>query len=82
MEQEKGKAPDALPDEALDEAAGGVTFGGSLAGDTAAPSVQSGVTTESKTAFPGFQGGVTVAAGDVNGDAARKIADGSVKPSP
>lgn len=83
MDKERANDAAPLPDEALDEAAGGtVTFGGSLAGETAAPGFQGGVTTEGKTAYPGFQGGVSVAAGDVNGDAARKIADGSVKPGP
>ena len=80
MEKESGKGPDTVTDEALDEAAGGITFGGSLAGETAAPSFLGG-TTEGKAGYGGFTGGVSVAAGDVNADAvARKVADGSVKP--
>ena len=87
MEKEQDKKPAPVSDEALDEAAGGtVTFGGSMTGDAAAPGFQGGVSitdgTSNKAGYgAGFAGGVTVAAGDVNGDAAaKKIADGSVKP--
>ncbi len=69
--KEKAKEPEALPDESLDEAAGGLL-----------PAVQSsraGIT--DGTSNTGFLGGVRVASGDVNNDdAALKIADGSVKP--
>ena len=74
MEKEKGKEPEALPDESLDEAAGGLlpavhTGGANRAGIT------------DGTSNTGFLGGVRVASGDVNYDAAAlKIADGSVKP--
>ena len=76
-DKDKGKEPEALPDESLDEAAGGVTaasfpgFGGAVS--------QTGIT--DGTSKTGFLGGVRVASGDVNTDGtALKIADGSVKP--
>jgi hypothetical protein len=71
MTKEKGKKPEALPDEQLDDAAGGLL-----------PAVKQGAGIPDGTSnFPGFRGGVTVAGGDVNNDAkALKIADGSVKP--
>jgi hypothetical protein len=81
MEKESGKEPEALPDEALDDAAGGLlpavhTGGANRAGITDGTSnITDG------TSKAGFAGGVFVAAGDVNGDGkALKIADGSVKP--
>ena len=87
MENETGKDPKALPDEALDEAAGGtVTFGGSLQGESASPGFQGGVSiTDGTSNKAGFQGGVRVASGDVNsltkaGPGTLNIADGSVKP--
>jgi hypothetical protein len=82
VENDTSKNPKALPDEALDEAAGGILP--YVEQDAAKyPGFQGGVFIPdgtSKTAT-GYLGGVTVAAGDVNGDgAALKIADGSVKP--
>lgn len=76
MEKEKGKEPEALPDESLDEAAGGLilpavhTGGANLAGIT------------DGTSKTGFLGGVRVATGDVNNDNVdvAKLGDGSVKP--
>ena len=68
MAKETGKNPQTLPDEKLDEAAGGFL---------AFPktSITDG------TSNTAYVGGVRVAVGDVNNDgAALKIADGSVKP--
>ena len=64
----KQDKPQALPDEQLDEAAGGLL-----------PAVKQ---YDLRTGYDaGFAGGVRVATGDVNNDgAALKIADGSVKP--
>ena len=85
MEKDKGKEPEALPDESLDEAAGGVTFGGSLAGAASFPGFggaidKTGIT--DGTSKTGFLGGVRVASGDVNNDSldVTKLGDGSVKP--
>ena len=84
MEKEKGKEPEALPDEKLDEAAGGtVTFGGQLTGAASFPGfggAKTGIT--DGTSKSGYLGGVTVASGDVNNDGidATKLGDGSVKP--
>ena len=65
MARKKGQAPESLPDEKLDEAAGGLL-----------PAVQA-----SRGTTTSFTCGVYVASGDVNNDgAALKIADGSVKP--
>ena len=82
MNNESGKDPKTLPDEALDEASGGLTFNGQTQpSDVSITDGTSNITDgTSKTAYGGFAGGVRVAAGDVNGDVARKIADGSVKP--
>ena len=85
MENEADKDPKALPDEALDEAAGGtVTFGGSLQGEISSPGFQGGVSiTDGTSNKAGFVGGVRVASGDIDSDLlAKKIADGSVKPGP
>ena len=84
MEKEKGKEPEALPDEALDEVAGGITFQGQQPSDVSAPGFQGGVSiTDGTSNKAGYVGGVRVAVGDVNNDgAALKIADGSVKPGP
>ena len=85
MEKEKGKEPEALPDESLDDAAGGVTFGGSLQGAASFPGFggavnKTGIT--DGTSKTGFLGGVNVASGDVNNDSidVAKLGDGSVKP--
>ena len=79
----KGKQPQALPDETLDEASGG--FFAYAPAEASIPGFKGGVNVSdgtSNTSFaPGFTGGVRVAVGDVNNDgAALKIADGSVKP--
>ena len=77
MENEKRREPEALPDETLDEASGGLLP--YVEQDAKTTSITDGT---SNTSFgPGFTGGVRVAVGDVNNDgAALKIADGSVKP--
>ena len=71
MEQEKARNPEALPDEALDEAAGGlpaVQQGSDLTGIT------------DGTSNTVFKGGVSVAVGDVNGDGIQGgLGDGSVR---
>ena len=69
MEQDKARNPEALPDEALDEAAGGL------------PAVQQGSTgITDGTSNTVFKGGVSVAAGDVNNDGVEvKLGDGSVR---
>jgi hypothetical protein len=82
MEKEKGREPEGLPDETLDDASGGFL---AYAEPTSAsfPGFNGSITDgTSKTSFgPGFTGGVRVAVGDVNNDGvALKIADGSVKP--
>lgn len=69
MEKEKGKEPEALPDEALDDAAGGL------------PAVQgvdlSGITDGTSNTV---KGGLNVAVGDVNGDGVNVLmGDGSVR---
>ena len=74
MEQDKNPTPEALPDEALDEAAGGLL-----------PAVHSGGVNRTGitdgTSNTSFTGGVYVAASDLNKDGkSLKIADGSVKP--
>jgi hypothetical protein len=74
MEKEKSKEPEALPDESLDDATGGLL-----------PAVHTGGANRADitdgTSKTGFLGGVRVASGDVNNDGtALKIADGSVKP--
>jgi hypothetical protein len=83
MEDKTGKDPKALPDEALDEAAGGITFGGTLQGEASYPGFGGGVNKAGitdGTSNAGYVGGTRVAVGDVNNDgAALKIADGSVK---
>jgi len=71
MAKEKGKDPVALPDESLDDAAGGLL-----------PAVQKATISGGTSNRTGFLGGVRVASGDVNSDGtALKIADGSVKPA-
>ena len=82
MDNDTGKDPKALPDEALDEAAGGITFQGQQPSDAAITDGTSNVTDgTSKAGYGGYLGGVRVAVGDVNNDGtALKIADGSVKP--
>ena len=86
MENETGKEPEALPDESLDEAAGGVTFGGSLQGNASIGGVGGSVhkagITDGTSTKAGYVGGVTVAVGDVNNDGidVAKLGDGSVKP--
>jgi len=69
MEQDKARNPEALPDEALDEAAGGL------------PAVQQGSTgITDGTSNTVFKGGVSVAVGDVNGDGIQVgMGDGSVR---
>jgi hypothetical protein len=75
MQDQTGKQPEALPDEALDEAAGGLLPAVQHSGGANRADITDGT---SNTSFPG---GVRVATGDINNDgAALKIADGSVKP--
>jgi hypothetical protein len=73
MEKEKDQQPEALPDESLDEAAGGLL-----------PAVHPGGVNRAGitdgTSKTGFSGGVRVATGDVNNDGSVNIMDGSVKP--
>ena len=82
MENETGKDPKALPDEALDEAAGGLTFQGAIPpSDVSITDGTSRITDGTSNTKSGYLGGVRVAVGDVNNDGtALKIADGSVKP--
>lgn len=70
METETGKDPKALPDEALDEAAGGLTFNGQTQ-----PSDVSITDGTSNTAFPGTAKTLTK-----TGPGTLNFADGSVKP--
>ena len=69
MAKKKGKAPEALPDESLDQAAGGLNF-------TKQELPESG-----EASFPGFAGGIYVASGDVNAGSPQVLmGDGSVRP--
>lgn len=83
MEQEKGKQPDALDDEALDEAAGGtVTFGGSLSeqhtGGVNVPD-QKGTSFAGDGLGSSHSGGANLTK---TGPGTLNFADGSVKPAP
>ena len=81
MDKEKGKEPEALPDESLDEAAGGLNYTAPAGGAASFPGFGGAVNITDGTSKTGFLGGVRVASGDVNNDGtALKIADGSVKP--
>ena len=78
MENEKRQEPEALPDESLDEASGGILPYVEQDAKSSTTSITDG--TSNTSVGSGFTGGVRVAVGDVNNDgAALKIADGSVK---
>ena len=84
MENESGKDPKALPDEALDEAAGGLSFNGQQPSDASFPGFQgstASITDGTSNTKAGYVGGSRLT-GDFNndGDVSVKLADGSVKP--
>jgi hypothetical protein len=82
MEQEKGKKPEALEDEALDEVAGGILP--YVEQDAAMAGITDG-TSNTKTSFAGdglgssHSGGVNLTK---TGPGTLNFADGSVKPAP
>ena len=73
-EKEKGKEPEALPDESLDEATGGLILPAVHSGGANLAGITDGT---SNTAFPGTSSSLTK-----TGPGTLNFADGSVKPGP